>query len=233
MIPELAFPDPRQAADHGLVALGGDYRPERLLAAYACGIFPWPCEDLPFAWFSPDPRLILRPQDILLSRSLRKRIRRGDLRVTFDQAFSDVVYGCATARRDDEGTWIIEELADGMSGLHRMGFAHSVEVWQEDLLVGGLYGVSLGNAFYGESMFHRVSDASKVALVGLAARLTDWGFRMIDCQVPTDHLKSLGAIEISRDAFLDELAEAVKQPTRRGSWSDHETVNLDSGSPSI
>jgi len=220
LIYELAFPDPRYAADHGLVAIGGDYRPERLLAAYMSGIFPWPCEELPLAWFSPDPRLVLRPEELHLSRSLRRTLRRGRYRVTFDTAFDEVIRRCAMARRDDGGTWITDDLRAGMCGLHRLGFAHSVETWAGAVLVGGLYGVSIGTTFSGESMFHAAPDASKVALVHLVTRLQDWGFRMLDCQVYTEHLERLGAREWSRDTFLDELALAIAEPTRRGSWTE-------------
>ncbi|HEX9733451.1 MAG TPA: leucyl/phenylalanyl-tRNA--protein transferase [Thermoanaerobaculia bacterium] len=217
----LAFPDPRWADDYGLVALGGDYRPERLLAAYACGIFPWPSEGLPHAWFSPNPRLVLRPDELCLSRSLRKTLRKGRFRVTYDLAFDDVIRHCAAASRPNgAGTWLTPELVRGLRRLHRLGFAHSVESWRGDELAGGLYGVSLGTLFCGESMFFRQRDASKVALVHLAERLRSWGFRMIDCQVHTDHLARLGAREWPRDRFLDELGLAVREPTRRGPWTD-------------
>lgn len=220
MIYELAFPDPRYAADHGLVAIGGDFRPERLLAAYMSGIFPWPSEELPLAWFSPDPRLVLRPGELHVSRSLLKERRRGRYRITFDTAFDEVVRRCALARRDGRGTWITDELRAGMCGLHRLGFAHSVEAWSGSVLVGGLYGVSIGTTFSGESMFHAAPNASKVALVRLVERLRDWEFRMVDCQVHTPHLERLGAREWPRDDFLDELALAIAEPTRRGPWTE-------------
>jgi len=224
VIYELAFPDPRYAADHGLVAIGGDFRPERLLAAYMSGIFPWPCEELPLAWFSPDPRLVLRPAELHVSRSLQKDLRRGRYRVTFDTAFDEVIRRCALARRDGRGTWITDELRAGMCGLHRMGFAHSVEAWSGSVLVGGLYGVSIGTTFSGESMFHAVPNASKVALVRLVERLRKWEFRMVDCQVHTPHLERLGAREWHRDDFLDELALAIAEPTRRGPWTEDPRV---------
>lgn len=216
----LAFPDPRWADDYGLVAIGGDYGPERLLAAYACGIFPWPSDDLPYAWFSPNPRLVLRPGEIHLSRSLRKTLKRGLFRVTCDLAFDEVIRHCAAASRPNgEGTWLIPELVRGLSALHRLGFAHSVETWHGDELVGGLYGIALGSYFCGESMFFSERDASKVALVHLVERLREWGFRMIDCQVYTEHMARFGAREWPRDRFLDELELAVGEPGRRGPWT--------------
>lgn len=219
------FPDPRDAADeYGLVAIGGDFRPSVLLAAYRSGIFPWPSEELPYAWFCPDPRLILRPRSMRINRSLRKSLRRGAYRVTFDRAFERVIEACATAPRPEEaGTWIMPELRQGFEDLHRYGYAHSVEVWSRDSLVGGLYGLSLGGMFCGESMFHTEPNASKAALVALTERLAEWDFRFIDCQVHTEHLASLGAHEMSREAFLEELDRALEVPTRRGSWDGEET----------
>lgn len=216
---DLVFPDPRYANDDGLVAIGGDYRPERLLMAYACGIFPWPCDELPLAWFSPNPRLVLRPDELLVPRSLRKKIRRGRFRVTYDTVFERVIEQCASMPRPGGGgTWLTEELIRGLTGLHRLGFAHSVETWRDGNLVGGLYGIALGSCFCGESMFHLEPDTSKVAFVQLAERLRQWSFRMIDCQVYTDHLARFGAREWPRDVFLSELDLAVREPTRRGPW---------------
>ncbi|MEM8932898.1 MAG: leucyl/phenylalanyl-tRNA--protein transferase [Acidobacteriota bacterium] len=216
---EILFPDPRLADEHGLVAVGGDFRPETLLSAYATGIFPWPSDDLVYAWVSPDPRLILSPSDMRVSKSLAKTLRRGALRITFDTAFEAVVEACAQAERPDQnGTWIVEELRAGFSELHRQGLAHSVETWLDDELVGGLYGLSLGAMFCGESMFHAVTDASKVALFALARQLEAWSFHFIDCQVPTPHLLSLGARRVPRDEYLDALSVALDVPTRRGSW---------------
>lgn len=218
---QIRFPDPRQAPDHGLVALGADFRPEFLLAAYANGIFPWPCEDYQHAWFSPNPRLVLRPEELRVSRSLRKTLRQGIFRVTWDTAFDDVIRHCAEIRRRGErGTWISEEMIAGYGALHHLGFAHSVESWRQGRLVGGLYGVSLGAVFCGESMFYLERDASKVALVALAERLRGWRFRMIDCQVYTEHLVRFGAREWPRDEYLDELERALAVPTRRGSWTE-------------
>jgi len=217
----LAFPDPRWADDYGLVALGGDYRPERLLAAYACGIFPWPSEELPYAWFSPNPRLVLTPDELYVSRSLRKTLRKNRFRVTYDLAFDDVIGHCAAASRPNGGgTWLTRELVRGLCGLHRLGFAHSVESWRGGELVGGLYGISLGTYFCGESMFFAERDASKAAFVHLVERLRGWRFRMIDCQVYTEHLARFGAREWPRDKFLDELELAVREPARRGPWTE-------------
>ena len=216
---EIYFPDPRLADEHGLVAVGGDFRPETLLSAYASGIFPWPSDDLVYAWVSPDPRLILLPTEMRVSKSLAKTLRRGALTTTFDTAFDAVMEACATANRPDQnGTWIVDELRAGFAQLHRQGLAHSVETWLDGKLVGGLYGLSLGAMFCGESMFHTVPDASKVALHALAQRLAAWSFHFIDCQVPTPHLLSLGAHPVPRDEYLDALTIALDAPTRHGSW---------------
>ncbi|MEM8998030.1 MAG: leucyl/phenylalanyl-tRNA--protein transferase [Acidobacteriota bacterium] len=218
------FPDPRTADPYGLVAIGGDYRPRTLLSAYASGIFPWPAEDLPYAWYSPDPRFVLPPAELHVGRSLKKSLRRHRYRITFDRAFGRVIRACSTIRRRGEpGTWIVPDLRRGFEALHRQGFAHSVEAWHGDELVGGLYGVALGGLFCGESMFARRNDASKAALVTLVDRLLEWDFRLIDCQVQTDHLESLGARDWPRQRFLDELAVALAMPHRVGSWSSPPT----------
>lgn len=215
------FPDAHHAADHGLVAIGGDYHPRTLLAAYAGGIFPWPSHELPFAWFSPNPRMILRPGDLEVSHSLRKTLRRGRFRVTWDTCFDGVIRACAAVPRPGQaGTWIHDELIRGFVALHRLGYAHSVETWHDDTLVGGLYGISLGTMFCGESMFFNERDASKVAFVHLVERLREWRFRFVDCQVYTEHLARFGAEEWHRNDFLDELAQALREPTRRGPWTD-------------
>lgn len=219
--PQLAFPDPRLAAAHGLVAVGGDYRPERLLAAYASGIFPWPSDELPYAWFSPDPRMVLPPDRLHVGRSLRKTLRRGRFEIRYDSAFERVVRACARAPRGDGyGTWLTEPLIEGFLGLYRLGFAHSVEAWRDDRLVGGLYGVALGAIFCGESMFHHEPDASKVAFVALTERLRAWRYLLIDCQVYSEHLATLGAREWPRSRYLEVLRAALRRPVRRGSWSD-------------
>ncbi len=221
------FPDPRLALTepNGLLAIGGDLAPGRLLAAYRAGIFPWFDSDGgPPLWWSPDPRAVLLPKDLRISRSLGKRLRRNDFRVTFDCAFLDVVTECAAPRRGDaganRGTWITKAMAAAYTELHRLGYAHSVEVWRENSLIGGLYGVSLGRLFFGESMFTRATDASKIALVHLARLLTSWDFPLIDCQMMNPHLESLGAVTISRSTFLAILAHNLRYPDHRGSWRD-------------
>ena len=215
----IRFPDPRTADGYGLVALGGSYQPAMLLAAYAQGIFPWPSEDMPYAWFSPDPRMILPLEEFHISRSLRRELRRSSLRVTWDQAFDRVIAACAAAPRPgQEGTWISEELREGFEELHRHGFAHSVETWQDEELVGGVYGLSLGRMFCGESMFFHRPNASKVALAHLVEGLRHWDFHFLDCQVHTPHMEHFGAREWTRDRFLRTLAKAIEAPTRRGPW---------------
>ncbi len=215
----LAFPDPRFASRQGLVAVGGDFRPERLLAAYFQGIFPWPSEELPHGWFCPDPRLVLLPEELHVSRSLEKVLRRKAFKITWDRAFPQVISHCSTVPRPGQaGTWISPELVAGFLALHRMGYAHSVEAWSGDRLVGGVYGIALGKMFCGESMFHLEPDASKVAFVHLVRRLAKQEFQLIDCQVYTQHMARLGAREWPRDEFLDALETAVAEPALRGSW---------------
>ncbi len=232
MIQNIGWPDPRHAADHGLLAVGGDYRPEVLLTAYAHGIFPWPNREMPYAWFSPNPRMILLPEQLHVSRSLRKTLSKGCFRVTFDTAFGEVVRRCAMAPRpDQDGTWITQELMESFVELHRLGLAHSVETWLDGQLVGGLYGLSLGAVFCGESMFHRETDASKVAFVTLVRQLRAWGFQLVDCQIHTELLESLGAREWDRDDFLDRLETAIRRPTRRGLWTMDPTTLSSAATP--
>ena len=198
---------------NGLLAAGGDLRPERLLAAYRHGCFPWYQEGQPLLWWSPDPRTVLFPDELHVSRSLRKRMRHGDYQVTFDKAFAEVVQGCAGPRSYADGTWITTPMQDAYIRLHEMGVAHSVEVWQQGQLVGGLYGLAMGELFFGESMFSRATDASKVGFVTLVERLREWGFALIDCQMPTRHLESFGARSIPRAAFADALATHLDHPS--------------------
>ncbi len=215
----LAFPPPEEAEPNGLLAIGGDLTPERLLLAYAMGIFPWYTEDTPILWFSPDPRGVLPPGSLVVHRSLARRVRSRCYEITLDRAFGDVIRGCAAAPRDrQKGTWITDDMISAYTSLHQLGFAHSVEAWQDGALVGGLYGVSLGTAFFGESMFSRQSDASKVALVHLVRQLELWGFAMVDCQVRNDHLASLGAEQWPRERFLAALSGCVRERTRPGPW---------------
>jgi leucyl/phenylalanyl-tRNA--protein transferase len=215
----LAFPPPELADESGLLAVGGDLRPERLLLAYSLGIFPWYSEDLPILWYSPDPRLVLESGELVVSRSLRKTLRRGQFRVTLDSAFERVIHACAEIPRPgQQGTWITRDMLRAYCRLHELGYAHSAEAWLDDQLVGGLYGVSLGAAFFGESMFARAPDASKVAFVTLVEQLRRWDIHLIDCQVHTEHLARFGALEWPRERFLRRLAEALDRPTRSGRW---------------
>lgn len=222
MIPKLthhlSFPNPfLHASEEGIVAYGGDLSPSRLMLAYRSGIFPWYSAKDPILWWSPDPRLILELDDFKLSRSLRKKIPQFEIR--FDSAFSEVIHECAIApRRGQKGSWIVPEMIEAYETLHALGYAHSVEAYQNGSLVGGLYGVSVGGVFCGESMFAKVSDASKVALAVLVDYLSEWGFDFIDCQVPTPHLKSLGAKEVSREFFLRRLDKAVNSSAGENHW---------------
>jgi leucyl/phenylalanyl-tRNA--protein transferase len=241
------------ATPEGLLAVGGDLSSERLLAAYRHGIFPWYNPGQPILWWSPDPRAVLYPEKLKISRSLRKTLKRGQLRVTFDSCFREVMLACAAPRRtrtyecrerhdsrdgggrtasgtaveDAEsgreqypggGTWITDDMVEAYVRLHEMGYAHSIETWHENRLVGGLYGVALGGVFFGESMFAREADASKVALVALVSKLREWGFVLIDCQVPSAHLTSLGAEAIPRSEFLNVLERAAKLHGQPGHW---------------
>lgn len=217
---EIAFPSPHFARQDGLLAVGGDLSQSRLLLAYRMGIFPWYAEEDPIIWWSPDPRVVLYPGEIHIARSLRKVIRKKRFHVTADRAFEAVIRSCASVRMENgEGTWLVEEMIDAYCRLHQAGYAHSVETWQEGELVGGLYGVSLGGAFFGESMFMRTSNASKVALVALAGYADALKFDLIDCQMKTAHLMRFGAREIPRTRFLNELKQTLRRSTRRGKWT--------------
>jgi leucyl/phenylalanyl-tRNA--protein transferase len=220
----LVFPPAEEASRDGLLAVGGDLRPERLVLAYSMGIFPWYGPRQPILWHSPDPRMVLLAEDLRVSRSLAKTMRRTPFRLTLDTAFPSVIDACARVRRPGQrGTWITREMREAYVELHRRGLAHSVEAWQGQQLVGGLYGVSLGAAFFGESMFARASDASKVAFVTLVRKLQRWGIRLIDCQVYTEHLERFGAGEWPRRDFLTALRDALTAPTRLGPWTLDET----------
>lgn len=210
--PAQPFPDPEQALSepNGLLAAGGCLEPRRLLLAYSRGIFPWYDAETPILWWSPDPRTVLFPEALHLSRSLRKTLRRSRFSCSLDRRFDAVIAQCGAPRSYSVDTWITPEMRTAYRQLHTLGFAHSVEVWQADQLVGGLYGVALGRVFFGESMFSRVSDASKVALACLCAHLQHWRFAAIDCQLPTAHLHRLGAIDVPRQAFL-RLLEGCRQ----------------------
>jgi leucyl/phenylalanyl-tRNA--protein transferase len=208
-----------ELADDGLLAVGGDLRPERLLLAYSQGIFPWYGKNLPILWHSPDPRMVLYPRELVVGRSLKKAIRRRPYELRLDTAFGEVLKGCADVPRPGQsGTWLIPEMITAYTRMHELGFAHSAEAWRGDELVGGLYGMSLGNCFYGESMFARAPDASKIVFVALVRQLIAWGVTLIDCQVHTEHLARFGAREVPREDFLAQLREALEAPTRRGTW---------------
>ena len=217
---DLRFPPVDAASPEGLLAVGGDLRPERLLEAYRHGIFPWYEEDQPILWWSPDPRAVLFPDKLHVPRSLDKTIRRGHFTVTLDTRFRDVMMECAGPRPQypEGGTWITPAMIEAYTRLYEQGYAHSIETWQEGNLVGGLYGVAIGGAFFGESMFSRATDASKVALVSLVRQLHTWGFQIFDCQQTSPHVMRLGAEEIPRRAFLNHLNAALTLPDRRGRW---------------
>ncbi len=218
------FPNPHQALEHpnGLLAVGGNLSPRRLLNAYRLGIFPWYSEGQPILWWSPQPRTLLFPEHIKIHRSLKKVIKKQMFKVTLDRAFREVIEGCAAPRSDEEGTWITVDMQAAYRRLHQLGYAHSVEVWQSteghSQLCGGLYGVALGTVFFGESMFSRVTDSSKVALVALCQQLQRWQFTVIDCQMHTDHLARLGAISLNRGDFMALLEQGCVQPRRIGPW---------------
>jgi leucyl/phenylalanyl-tRNA---protein transferase len=214
----LVFP-PVHLAEDGLLALGGDLRPERLILGYTKGIFPWYAENLPILWHSPDPRMIMTTRDLVIQRSLKKQIRRKPYELKMDSAFDQVLEGCAAVPRPGQnGTWLIPEMVDAYQKLHVLGFAHSMEAWQDGELVGGLYGVSLGAAFFGESMFAKAPDASKIAFAATVRQLDAWHIGLVDCQVHTEHLERFGAYEVPRLAYLEMLKAALDEPTRRGTW---------------
>ncbi len=214
------FPPVENAGHGGLLAFGGDLSVDRLLLAYSRGIFPWYSEGEPVLWWSPDPRLVLQLSEVKFSKSLRRVIKSRRFSVTVDTAFSEVICKCATIKRPrEQGTWIVDEMQTAYNRLHKEGFAHSVETWKDGILKGGLYGVSLGAVFFGESMFSLESDSSKVALFYLVEMLKHWDFDFIDCQVKTEHLVRLGAKEIPRRIFIRRLQKALCFETVCGKWS--------------
>lgn len=219
--PDTPFPDPNTAETepNGLLAVGGDLDPRRLLNAYRQGLFPWYSEAQPILWWSPDPRMVLYPDELHISRSLRKTLRRGHFQVTVDRAFDAVIRACANPRPDDAGSWLVGEMITAYRELHALGHAHSIETWRDGALVGGLYGVAQGAAFFGESMFSSATDASKIALVHLTELCRRGGIELIDCQIHSDHLASLGAREIARSAFLAAVARATARPAPTRIWS--------------
>jgi leucyl/phenylalanyl-tRNA--protein transferase len=207
------------AEPNGLLAAGGDLSPQRILAAYRRGIFPWFSEGDPILWWSPDPRMVLYPAEIKISRSLRTTLRHGDYEIRVDTSFRQVMEACAQPRDGQPGTWIQDTMIDAYCALARMGHAHSIETWRDGQLIGGLYGMAIGRAFFGESMFSRAADASKIALVHLARQLERWQFGPIDCQMHTPHLASLGARDIDRASFSRQLEQLVHYPQTGGSWT--------------
>ena len=219
---KLVFPPPHLSEPSGMLALGGDLSPDRLVLAYSSGIFPWYGSDLPILWYSPDPRYVLEPLAAHIPRSLRKTMRRGQFEVNFDTRFGEVMRRCAeTPRPDQDATWITEDMILGYERLHALGLAHSIETFEAGRLVGGLYGVSIGGMFFGESMFTEVPDASKVAFATLVAWLPTVGVELVDCQVHTNHLARFGAEAWPRIRYLAELEKHLRKPTLRGTWTPY------------
>lgn len=218
---ELVFPDPSLAEKEGILAIGGDLSTDRLILAYANGIFPWPSKDAPLLWWSPDPRMILLPDDFKVSHSLKQLVRSGKYSYTLDTDFEKVITHCAKIPRfGQDDTWITDDMLEAYIRLHNEGFAHSVETRYDGELVGGLYGISLGKAFFGESMFYIERDASKFAFYQLVKLLKHWEFELIDAQQDTRHLRSLGAINIPRKEFMERLGIAIAYPTYKGNWNN-------------
>ena len=218
--PGQAFPPPHKALTEpdGLLAIGGCLSKERLLTAYRHGIFPWYNKGEPILWWSPNPRLALAPENLIISRSLHKTLRKNTFTVTFDHAFTEVITACAEPRKEGTGTWITEDIAQAYNALHKSGYAHSVEAWLNGQLVGGLYGIALGRVFFGESMFHIKTDASKVVFASLVKQLEAWNYQLIDCQVHTAHLASFGAINYDRNHFIELLNQYCDLPPDSSAW---------------
>ncbi|MFL5318863.1 MAG: leucyl/phenylalanyl-tRNA--protein transferase [Myxococcaceae bacterium] len=213
------FPPPEKADRSGILAVGGDLQPRRLLAAYSKGIFPWYSEGQPILWHTPNPRFVLEPPKVHVGRSLRKQLKRESFEIRFDSAYAEVIDGCAeTMRPNQNGTWITSDMRAAYIQLHRMGYVHSVEAWVDGQLAGGLYGLSLGRVFFGESMFARMADASKVAFAHACAHFLHWGFTLIDCQQETAHLERFGAEAWPRKKFMEALSEGLRGPTKLGPW---------------
>lgn len=218
---EHIFPDPARGMDEGLLAYGGDLHPDRVLKAYTLGIFPWFNEGDPLLWWSPNPRMLLFPQQMRISKSFRRVLRNKPYRVSFDTDFAKTIKACAEIeRKDQQGSWIVDAMQRAYTTLHQRGFAHSIEVYEQDTLIGGLYGISYGAAFFGESMFSYTKEGSKIALFYLHALAVEKGFDYIDCQMPTPHLRRMGAKEVDRQTFLDLLQRSNRKNTLFGSWKD-------------
>lgn len=220
---DLWFPDVEESTEEGIVAMGGDLSAERLILAYSKGIFPWYSSDKsPILWWSPDPRFVLFPENLIVSKSMRPYFNQNKFKVTWDQNFEDVIKNCQKIDREDQlGTWITNKMLAAYIQLHKKGYAHSVEVWMGNELVGGLYGISLGKVFFGESMFAKVSNASKFGFISLVNQLKQKGFLLIDCQQETKHLESLGANTIKRKDFIDILNHNNIEETYIGSWENY------------
>lgn len=217
-INEYLFPDPETSDAQGLLAMGGDLSPQRILQAYSQGIFPWFEPGCPILWWSPNPRLILIPNEFKLSRSLKKSLKK-PFKFSIDTAFHQVITACGTYSDRINKTWLSNDMIESYNTLHQMGYAHSFEIWEHDILVGGLYGISLGRAFFGESMFHTVTDASKIALYYLCKTMSAWNFDFIDCQIPTTHLLRLGAKVMGRQHFISLLNQSIQHPDKQGLWT--------------
>ena len=215
------FPDSELASAEGLIAIGGDLTPHRLVQAYCKGIFPWYNPGEPILWWTPDPRCVIYPESFKPSRSLAKRIRNTSYEFKFDSNFTQVIERCSEPRRHEKGTWIGDDMKIAYIRLNEMGIAHSAEIWIEGELVGGLYGIAIGGAFFGESMFSKETDSSKMALMHLVDYLYSWNFSIIDCQISSNHMLSLGAVEVSRKKFLEDLDYAIKLPGKPGSWKKY------------
>lgn len=221
LTPRLFFPPLEDALvePNGLLAAGGDLSPERMIQAYRSGIFPWFNENEPILWWSPDPRMVLFPTELKVSRSLNKILKKGDYEIRVDSAFSDVIHSCAAPRKGQAGTWIHPDMISAYTTLHEMGLAHSVETWIDGKLKGGLYGISQGKVFFGESMFSQIDNASKISFVHLVKQLQKWNYSMIDCQMKTTHLASFGAREIPRKEFSSILKKSIKHQPQVQKWS--------------
>ena len=220
-MPDMRFPDPAHAErdPDGLLAVGGDLSPQRLINAYSQGIFPWYSEHQPLLWWSPDPRTLIFPEHLHVSRSLRRQMRQGGFTLRMDAAFEDVLIGCAAPRRDQDGTWLLPEMREAYLQLHELGIAHSIELWQGKRLVGGMYGLSLGAAFFGESMFSLTASASKIVMVHLCEQLSAHRFHFLDCQVFNPHLGRMGAVQLPRREYLERLRCALLDEVDNGIWS--------------
>jgi len=224
---EPVFPPAEYSNPDGILAVGGDLSPERLIAAYTHGIFPWYSSETPIIWWSPDPRFVVFPSDVKVSKSMRQVLKREIFEIKFDTSFREVITACSGKRKHEKGTWITAEMIEAYVVLHKLGYAHSIEAWHKGKLAGGLYGVSLGGMFFGESMFSRESNASKAAFIVLAHNLVNLGFDLIDSQVHTDHMESLGAFEMDRDIFLGIVKKSVKRDSIKGNWGGNPQFKTD------